>query len=286
MDNFYDRLTAVSAQNNSRLCIGLDPSLSNQVGVWDTTTILNLNKAIIESTIHIACAYKPNLAIYESMGCTGLDILEETMFFIHDLHPSMPIIGDAKRGDIGQCAQAYVQTMFGHFNFDAVTVNPYMGSDSLEPFLARQDRGVFILCRTSNPGASDIQDLVVLDERDCRHKPLYEFVASMAVHEWNDNGNVGLVVGATAPDQMMHVRQVAPDLLFLIPGIGPQGGDLDNAVANAVDARGGGFIITASRQIMHAAQTYDRSHKISLEDRKNIENTAKKIQDGINRALK
>ena len=282
MDTFHDRLAAVSKRNSSLLCVGLDPEPS-----FPLKTVLDFNKAIVESTIDIACAYKPNLAIYESMGCDGLGILEETLEFIRDLNPDMPVIGDAKRGDIGPCADAYAQTMFDNFNFDAVTVSPYMGYESLEPFIhpRHADRGVFVLCRTSNPGGADLQELTVIDERDGAPKPLYEVVAGMAANDWNANGNIGLVVGATVPDQMRRIREAAPNLLFLIPGIGPQGGDLSLAVSSAVDARGGGFVISASRQIMYAAQTSTRTHRTTPEARKRIEKAAKEIRDGINRAL-
>ena len=282
MGTFHDRLAAVSERNNSLLCVGLDPKRS-----FPLETVLDFNKAVIESTIHLACAYKPNLAIYESMGCDGLGILEETLGFIRDLNPDMPIIGDAKRGDIGPCAKAYGRTMFGNFDFDAVTVSPYMGYESLKPFIKRRhaDRGVFVLCRTSNRRGADLQELTVIDRRDGASKPLYEVVAGMAANDWNRNGNIGLVVGATVPDQMRRIRKAAPDLLFLIPGIGPQGGDLSLAVSSAVDERGGGFVISASRQIMYAAQTFFRTHRTSPEDRKSIEKAAKEIRDGINRAL-
>ena len=281
MGNFHDRLAAVSERNRSMLCVGLDPEPS-----FHHETVLDFNKAIVDSTIHLACAYKPNLAIYESMGCDGLRVIEGTLRFIRDMNPNMPVIGDAKRGDIGQCSLAYAQTMFDKFNFDAVTVSPYMGSDSLQPFLDHRDRGVFVLCRTSNPGGADIQELTVIDRRDGAPKPLYEVVAGMAANDWNANGNIGLVVGATVPDQMRRIRKAAPNLLFLIPGIGPQGGDLDLAVASAVDERGKGFVINASRQIMYAAQTSTRTHRTSPEARKRIEKAAREIRDGINRALK
>jgi len=277
---FHDRLAAVSDRNRSLLCVGLDPEPS-----FHHETVLDFNKAIIESTIDLACAYKPNLAIYEAMGCDGLTVIEGTLRFVRDLNPDMPVIGDAKRGDIGQCSLAYVRTMFDNFDFDAVTVSPYMGSDSLEPFIRRADRGVFVLCRTSNPGGADLQDLPVIDPRDHTPKPLYEVVAGMAANVWNANGNIGLVVGATVPAQMKRIRKAAPDLTFLIPGIGPQGGDLSLAVSSAVDARGRGFVINASRQIMYAAQTSTRTQRTSPEARRRVEKAAREIRDGINREL-
>lgn len=290
MHTFHDRLAAVSERNRSLLCVGLDPELPrHHKTVLDPETVLNSNKAIIESTIDLACAYKPNLAIYEAMreamGRGRLTVLEDTLRFIRDLNPDMPVIGDAKRGDIGPCGDAYVRTMFDNFGFDAVTVNPYMGPDSLQPFIRRADRGVFVLCRTSNLRGADLQELPVIDPRDGVPKPLYEVVAGMAANDWNANGNIGLVVGATVPAQMKRIREAAPDLTFLIPGIGPQGGDLSLAVSSAVDARGRGFVISASRQIMYAAQTPTRKQRTSPEARKRVEKAAREIRDGINRAL-
>ena len=283
MHTFNERLLVVSEQNDSMLCVGLDPEPSFG-GVFDPGVVLGFNEAIIESTFKFACAYKPNLAIYESMGHSGLTVLEKTLQCIRELNPNMPIIGDAKRGDIGQCSLAYVRTMFDNFKFDAVTVSPYMGSDSLKPFIERSDCGVFVLCRTSNPGGSDIQDLTVIDKLDQMPKPLYEVVAGLA-NTWNVRGNVGLVVGATVPAQMRRIREVVPDMLFLIPGIGPQGGDLAQTVASAVDGRGRGFIINASRQIMYAAQTSTGTYRTNLEARKRIKKAARELRDRINTEL-
>ena len=269
----------VSEQNDSLLCIGLDPE-----PMLTPEIVLDFNELIIKSTIGLACAYKPNLAIYESMGHDGLTVLEKTLKFIRELNPNMPVIGDAKRGDIGQCSEAYVRTMFDNFEFDAVTVSPYMGPDSLAPFIDRDDRGVFILCRTSNPGGSVLQDLTVVDEQDTTPKPLYEFVAGLA-NKWNKRGNVGLVVGATVPAQMRRIREVVPDMLFLIPGIGPQGGDLAQTVSSAVDGCGKGFIISASRQIMYATQTSTRTYRTKSGALKKVKEVAGKLRDDINREL-
>ena len=274
----------VSEQNDSLLCVGLDPEPT-----FDPRVVLDFNKALIESTFKFACAYKPNLAIYESMGRDGLTILEGTLQFIRGLNPDMPVIGDAKRGDIGQCSLAYVRTMFDTFEFDAVTVSPYMGFDSLEPFLEHADRGVFILCRTSNDGGVDLQELTVIDEQDGTPKPLYEVVAGLA-NNWNVKRNVGLVVGATVPNQMKRIREVVPDMLFLIPGIGPQGGDLAQTVSSAVDSQGRGFIINASRQIMYAARTLDpsrktKSYKTNESAQREVRKVAQRLRDDINREL-
>ena len=283
MHTFHERLSSVSEQNDSLLCVGLDPEPSFG-GVFDPGVVLGFNEAIIESTAKFACAYKPNLAIYESMGHSGLTVLEKTLQCIRELNPNMPIIGDAKRGDIGQCSLAYVRTMFDNFEFDAVTVSPYMGPDSLAPFIDRDDRGVFILCRTSNSGGSVLQDLTVIDEQNGISKPLYEVVAGLA-NTWNVRGNVGLVVGATVPAQMRRIREAVPDMLFLIPGIGPQGGDLAQTVASAVDGRGRGFIINASRQIMYAAKTSTGTYRTNSEARKRIKKVARELRDRINTEL-
>jgi orotidine-5'-phosphate decarboxylase len=283
LPTFNERLATVTEQNQSRLCVGLDPELSSN-GDFDPKLVLDLNKAIIESSHKFACAYKPNLAIYESMGYAGLTVLEKTMRFIRELNPNMPIIGDAKRGDIGPCSLAYVRTMFDSFDFDAVTVSPYMGSDSLEPFIEHRNRGVFVLCRTSNPGGADFQDLTVVDERDDTRMPLYEVVARHA-NTWNRQGNVGLVVGATVPAQMRRIREAVPDMLFLIPGIGVQGGDLAQTVSSAVDSRGKGFIINASRKIMYAAQTSTGKHRTNAEARKRVKKVARKLRNDINAEL-
>ena len=283
MHTFHERLSFVSEQNDSLLCVGLDPEPSFG-GVFDPGVVLDFNKAIIESTYEFACAYKPNLAIYESMGHDGLTTLSETLQFIRELNPNMPVIGDAKRGDIGLCSLAYVRTMFDNFEFDAVTVSPYMGPDSLAPFIDRNDRGVFILCRTSNAGGAVLQDLKVIDEHDGTSKPLYEVVAGLA-NSWNAGGNVGLVVGATVPAQMRRIREVVPDMLFLIPGIGPQGGDLAQTVSSAVDGRGKGFIINASRQIMYAAKTSTGAYRTNMEARKRVKKAARDLRDRINTEL-
>lgn len=210
--------------------------------------ILDFNKAIIEATADLVCAYKPNFAFYEALGIEGLDILEKTIKFI----PShLPIIGDAKRNDIGNTAKAYARALFSAFGCDAATVNPYLGFDSTQPFLEYKDKGVFILCHTSNPGALDFQGLTCTTGL-----PLYEVVAQKA-KEWNVYDNVGLVVGATYPGELKRLRQLCPEMVILIPGIGAQGGDLALAVKYGVNTRGGGAIISISRQILYASTGKD-----------------------------
>jgi orotidine-5'-phosphate decarboxylase len=257
---FIDKLLGASRKNKSWLCIGLDPDpeLMPQVDV------LQFNKAVIEATCDLVCAYKPNLAFYEALGTEGLAILEKTLKYI----PSdIPVIGDAKRGDIGNTARAYAKALFSVLGFDAATVNPYLGFDSIEPFINYQDKGVFILCRTSNRGAADFQNLRT------DGLPLYEAVARKA-KEWNTFGNIGLVVGATYPEELKSVRLICPEIPLLIPGIGAQGGDLASAVGYGMDARGEKAIINVSRQILYASKERDFAQA--------ARNVAEKLRNQIN----
>ncbi len=240
---FTDKLLNISRQNRSLLCIGLDPDPELMPGV----DVLQFNKAIIDATRDLVCAYKPNLAFYEALGTAGFAILEKTIKYVPG---DIPVIGDAKRGDIGNTARAYAKALFSVFGFDAATVNPYLGFDSIEPFVSYQDKGVFILCRTSNKGAVDFQDL------NTDGRPLYETVAHKA-KEWNTYGNVGLVVGATYPEELKRVRSICPEMCLLIPGVGAQGGDLASAVNYGVDARGEKAIINVSRQVLYASREED-----------------------------
>jgi orotidine-5'-phosphate decarboxylase len=240
---FTDKLLNASRKNKSWLCIGLDPDRELMPGV----DVPQFNKAIIESTSDLVCAYKPNLAFYEALGTEGFAILEKT---VKHIPSDIPVIGDAKRGDIGNTARAYARALFSVLGFDAATVNPYLGFDSIEPFINYQDKGVFILCRTSNRGAADFQDL------HTNGLPLYEAVARKA-KEWNIYDNIGLVVGATYPEELKKVRSICPEMPLLIPGIGAQGGDLASAVGYGVDARGEKAIINVSRQILYASKEKD-----------------------------
>ena len=224
--NFLEKLTEASQKNKSLLCIGLDP---DPVLMPDKVRVLDFNKAIIEATADLVCAYKPNFAFYEAMGNEGLNALRQTVEFIPK---DILTIGDAKRGDIGNTAKAYARSIFEDFNFGATTVNPYLGFDSIEPFIQYKDRGVFVLCRTSNPGAADFQSLQCEADKD--NRPLFEIVARK-VSQWNTHGNLGLVVGATYPDELAQIRNICPDLPLLIPGIGAQGGDLALTIRYGAD---------------------------------------------------
>jgi len=237
---FRRKLKESIEQNNSLLCVGLDPDVERLPAGM---TIAEFNHAIIEATKDLVCAYKPNLAFYEAEGLAGLKALEETLSFVPS---NIPVIGDAKRGDIGNTARMYARSMFDVFGFDAVTLNPFLGLDSIEPFMVYSKKGLFLLCRTSNPGAKDFQDLEVDGQ------PLYEHVAFKAL-EWNVHANIGLVVGATYVQELARIRQLCPDMPFLIPGVGSQGGDLPQVVKRGTDKSGSNAIINSSRAILYAS---------------------------------
>jgi orotidine-5'-phosphate decarboxylase len=244
---FLKKLIIASRKNESLLCIGLDPDpklMPTNVGVFE------FNKSIIDATADLVCAYKPNFAFYEALGNEGLEALRQTVEHIPD---NIPVIGDAKRGDIGNTAKAYAKAIFSDFNFDATTVNPYLGFDSVEPFIQYQEKGIFILCRTSNAGATDFQALRCMEHE---HRSLFEIVALKA-SEWNVHGNIGLVVGATYPEELRMIRQSHPDIPLLIPGIGAQGGDIALTVSYGVDTQGEKAIINSSRQIIYASRGKD-----------------------------
>jgi len=246
--NFIEKLLNASRKNKSLLCIGIDPDpelMPSQIKVFE------FNKAIIEATSDLVCAYKLNLAFYEALGDEGLGALKSTIKYIPG---NIPIIGDAKRGDIGNTAKAYAKAIFANLGFNATTVNPYLGFDSIEPFIQYTDKGVFILCRTSNAGAVDFQSLRC--ETETGSRPLFELVALKA-SQWNIHGNIGLVVGATYPEELRLIRQAHPDMPLLIPGIGAQGGDIALAVRYGVDAQGERAILNSSRQIIYASRERD-----------------------------
>ncbi len=266
--NFMEKLTDSVRRNKSLLCVGLDVDPERMP---DNTGVFEFNKAIVDATYDLVCAYKPNLAFYEALGNEGLEALKRTVEYIPD---NIPVIADAKRNDIGNTARAYASAIFNHFKFDATTVNPYLGFDSLEPFFEHRDKGIFILCRTSNAGAVDFQSLNCEFENE--HRPLFEIVALKA-SQWNKYGNIGLVIGATYPEELKIIRQNHPDILFLIPGIGTQGGDLSLTIKYGVDTQGEGAIINSSRQIIYASKGKDFT--------KAARNAALELRNEINRYL-
>jgi orotidine-5'-phosphate decarboxylase len=210
------------------------------------TPVFSFNKAIIDATADLVCAYKPQIAHYAAHAAEFE--LAMTIDYIHDRY-QIPVILDAKRGDIGSTAEMYAREAFDRFKADAVTINPYLGLDSMEPFLRHDDKGIFILCRTSNPGGSDLQNLKT-ENGMC----LYEHIAIQAREVWNSNGNVLLVVGATRPDELKRIRELTGDMPFLLPGIGAQGGDIKSSMENA---RGGQLIVNSSRAILYADTSDD-----------------------------
>ena len=263
--NFLEKLGEVSRENQSLLCVGLDPDPALMPAGID---IFKFNKAIIDATVDLVCAYKPNIAFYEALGNTGLDALKRTRDYVPE---RVPVIIDAKRGDIGNTAQAYATGLFDYYKCDAATVNPYLGYDSLEPFIRYRDRGVFVLCRTSNAGAADFQSLQF--EVKGRPRMLFEIVAEK-VNEWNKYGNLGLVVGATYPEELKLIRQRYPEMPLLIPGVGAQGGDLARVASYGVDAARRKTIINSSRQILYASKGKDFAVAAGR--------TAKELRDKIN----
>ena len=268
---FIEKLSRAAEKNKSWLCVGLDPDIARiprHLGS-DSDALLKFNKAIIESTADLVCAYKPNSAFYESLGADGMRVLSETIKAIPD---HIPVILDFKRGDIGNTAAMYARSAFEYFGADAVTVNPYLGYDSLEPFLKYREKGVFILCLTSNRSSADIQkQIMLIDELPslenisprakaktlaefikCSSLNVYTHIARLAM-QWDVNGNAGLVVGATSPAELEKIRElVGDDMPILIPGVGTQGGDLQNAVRSGSNIEGNLAIINISRGIIYS----------------------------------
>lgn len=242
--SFQNRLDNAAEKNNSLLCVGLDIDLSKLPPEYlsKQDPIFSYNKMIVESTKDLVCCYKPNIAFYEMYGIYGLQSLIKTIEYIPD---SIPVILDAKRGDVGHTAQAYAKSCFEIYKADAVTVNPYLGYDSLKPFIENKDKGIFVLCLTSNSGYRDFQN----SGEDA--VPLFKNVA-LHVKEWNIYGNCGLVVGATNAQQLKEIREISGDMPILIPGVGAQGGDLEQSVKFGITKNKNRAIINSSRGIIFA----------------------------------
>lgn len=248
---FFELLHAAVRAHDSRVCIGLDPEPARFPAHFKgrPRAILEFNQAIVDATCDLAACFKPQIAHFAALGAE--DQLEGTLEYLRARAPQVPVILDAKRGDIGSTAERYAREAFERYDVDAVTVNPYLGGDSLEPFLAWRDRGIVILCRTSNPGAGDLQDL------DVGGRKLYQVVAERVAKDWNRNGNCMLVVGATYPEELADLRARVGTLPFLMPGIGAQGGDVTRAVQAARTADGEGFLVNSSRAILYASPGED-----------------------------
>jgi orotidine-5'-phosphate decarboxylase len=251
MSAIIDKLASSWTRSNSLVCVGLDPEIERfpHHVAEQPSPIFQFNKAIIDATADLVCAYKPQIAHYAAYEAE--DQLQRTIEYIHRNYPGIPVILDSKRGDVGNTAERYAIEAFERYGADAVTVNPYLGSDALEPFLKHEDRGVIILCRTSNPGAKDLQDLEVSGRK------LYQVVAELAARVWNSRGNCMLVVGATYPRELAEVREIVGNMPFLVPGIGAQGGDVALAVSSGQTADGTGLIISSSRAILYGSSEED-----------------------------
>lgn len=249
--SFMQALRARWQQADSLVCVGLDPEPAKFPAQFanDADAVFNFCRAIVDATAAYACSFKPQIAHFAALGAE--DALLRLIAHVHQAHPGIPVILDSKRGDIGSTAQHYATEAFDRYAADAVTANPYLGRDSVQPFLDRADRGVVILCRTSNPGAGDLQDLLV-DGR-----PLYQHVAEKVARDWNTRGNCALVVGATWPEQLREVRAIVGDVPFLVPGVGAQGGDVEAVVTNAKTTDGTGLIVSSSRAILYASNGAD-----------------------------
>jgi orotidine-5'-phosphate decarboxylase len=241
------------------VCVGLDSDLSQipqflkDREIQAHEVMFAFNRQIISKTSDLVCAYKINSAFYEAQGDGGILALERTVWHLKKEFPQIPVVLDAKRADIGNTNHGYVSSAFDHLGVDAITVHPYLGKEALKPFLEREDKLIFVLVRTSNPGAGELQDLKVGDEK----VPLYQVVAKNIASDWNEHGNCGVVVGATYPEELSRVREIVQDMPILIPGIGSQGGDLEATVRAGLDSQKKGIIINSSRGIIFASKEDD-----------------------------
>jgi orotidine-5'-phosphate decarboxylase len=267
--NFKDKLSNIVNNNNSLLCIGLDvdkDKIPKFLFETSKSPYLDFNKSIIDNTKDIVCAYKLNMAFYESIGTNGHVIIKKTLEYIPK---NIIIIIDGKRNDIGNSARMYAKSIFEILGADSTTVNPYLGLDGIKPFLEYKNKCSFILCRTSNPSAIDLQDQIV------SNTPLYQKVA-MKIKKWNYNNNCGVVVGATYPNELKIIRRIlGNEIPFLIPGIGKQGGDIEKTIKNGTNTKGEMVIINSSRGIIYA----EDNEKFAEHSRE----TAIKVKDSINK---
>ncbi len=262
---FYKKLEYIWEENKSLVCVGLDPDLTKipSLLLKEKHPIFTFNKEIIDATSDIVCSYKPQVAYYAGQNVENE--LQMTIDYIKENYPSVPIIFDSKRGDIGSTAQMYAKEVFERYQADAVTVNPLMGTDTLKPFLDYADKGVIALCRTSNPSGDELQNLLV------DGVPVYEIIAEYAKTKWNYNKNLLLVVGATYPDELGKIRKICPNIPFLVPGVGAQGGDVEKVLENGLTKNKTGLIINSSRGIIYAGKDADfaeasRAATIKLND--------------------
>lgn len=264
---FIEKLKNRWTQSNSLLCVGLDPDFDRfPLSIKEKKKpYFEFCTAIVDATAEFACAFKPQIAYFASCGAEGE--LKDIIDYIHEKHPDIPVVLDSKRGDIGSTAKHYAKEAFVRYGADAVTLSPYMGFDSVQPYLEYEDRGAILLCRTSNPGGNDIQMLQV------DGKPIYQRVAELASGPWNLNGQLGLVVGATYPNEIAAVRAIVGDLPLLVPGVGAQGGDINACVTAGVTKDMTGMMINSSRAILYASKAEDfkeAAARVALDTRDKI----------------
>ena len=252
--NFRDLLEA-RWEEGKFLCVGLDSDLNKipeEIRRESTReTIVAFNRAIVDATRDLVCAYKPNSAYYEARGDEGWAALRETIFYIEETASDVAVILDAKRGDIASTNERYAEAAFDYLHADAITVQPYLGSEPLKPFFDRKEKGVIVLCHTSNPGAAEIQELKI------GHTFLYKYIAERVSKSWNNNGNCYVMVGATYPEELGEVRNIVGDMPILVAGIGPQNGDLEKTIMKGKDSHNRGLIINASRSVIFASKGPD-----------------------------
>jgi orotidine-5'-phosphate decarboxylase len=255
---FFERLQNRQIAVNSMVCVGLDTDqdlIPKDIN-WAEDPVLAFNKAIIDATAEFVCAFKINIAFYSVSGWLEI-VLQDTINYIQEKYSEIPIILDAKNGDIANSAEKYVREAFTRFKVDAVTINPYLGQDSCQPFLEQKDKGIFVLCKTSNPGSKEFQDLRVHIKDHNANWPLYQQVACRVANFWNSNKNCGLVVGASYPEALKAVRQVVGKMIILVPGVGNQGGTLEAVMRSGANNKGRGLVISASRSIIYASNGSD-----------------------------
>jgi orotidine-5'-phosphate decarboxylase len=254
--HFMQSLHQAWQRNHSLVCVGLDPEPAKfPAHLRDQPdAVFDFCRAIVDATADLVCAYKPQIAHFAALRAD--DALERLIAHIHAAHPGIPVILDAKRGDIGSTAQHYATEAFERYQANAVTLNPYLGRDSIQPFLDRADKGVILLCHTSNPGAADLQDLIV-ESTDGQRLPLYQHLARTIARDWNTHGNCALVTGATWPEQLAQVRILVGDMPLLVPGIGAQGGNVEAVLRHGRTANGTGLMISSSRAILYAGSGED-----------------------------
>lgn len=269
--SFQEKLDHITKKNNSLVCVGLDsdfeklpPFLKEKENAQ-----FEFNKAIIDTTNDLVCAYKPNTAFYEALGAEGINQLKMTCDYITKNLPEIPIILDAKRADIGNTNNGYIAFAYNYLNVDSITLHPYLGSEALTPFLEKKEKGAIILCRTSNPGGGELQNLMIGET------PLYRVVAEKIITQWNKFGNCMMVIGATYPEEMAEIRALTPDMTFLVPGVGAQGGDVEKILTAGLTKQKLGLIINSSRGIIFASDGKDFAEKARDE--------TEKLRDEINK---